>query len=97
MTNILTKFEALKESAFIDIWDNKTGNDRAPFCKFVLTDKTTKERFVAPVWRKKDGKLFLGDFEASETKPASPAVDYKTTREVSGADIHDDFGDSPPF
>lgn len=74
--------------------------------KYTDKDGTEKKKYtnVGTVLEREDGTLcmkFLGSwvnfYEPKSDAPQKPARDYKTTPAVSGADVYDDFEDSPPF
>lgn len=87
-------------NVYLNFWETKSDNPKAPFITLVLKDKTTGEQIKHPVWRDDQSRLYIGKPEAVESKSdqIKPATDYKTTKEVSGANtLPADFEDDIPF
>lgn len=74
-----------ENNLWLNFWEVKSDNPKAPVINIVLKDKTTGEAVKYPVWRDDKDKLYAGKGEAIESQ-TKPKADYKTTPAVSGAD-----------
>lgn len=65
---------SLREQFWFNIWEPKTANPKAPIVTLVLKEKQGSTQTKYPVWRDKEGRLYLGKPELVQPKDNQETV-----------------------